>query len=426
MVDPCEITAEDFHQALMDLLPVGWAWPRDPGTTLSEFWAAVAEEFARVQGRACALLDESIPADVAELLPDYERALGLPDPCAPSNVTIDERRAAIIALLRLRGQASPASFKALALDLGYNVEVVEHRPFVCGRSRCGHQSERRPIGSPMMRHVWTVKMTTPRVRWFRCGLGGSRCGQDPHLIIERATHVECLFDRRKPSHTDVVFSYEHQIDVPAVASALLSADQDVVTDETGAVQAWTGAGRRPLHLTGASEYITASGGVVRASSAGNGSLSEVLAEPFDLPFGMSVYAACRAPDVTNRGASNRLFMLSGQDADVFQCLFPLNDDGVLLATPGGNLSASGLDASALETFAVWGFVLDAQNQSARILRNGSIIASTALSVSLTGIVRRRFLVNAALELKGALLIEQTSTEIDAAATAYLSTQHGIT
>lgn len=137
MSEPGALDAADFHRALMDLLPQGWAWPRDPETTLSRFWAAVAVEAARLQDRAAALLDESHPCGANELLPDWERALGLPDPCAAAPGTIALRQAAVCARLAARGGQSIAFLEAALAAIGVTATLGETRPFRAGHAGAG-------------------------------------------------------------------------------------------------------------------------------------------------------------------------------------------------------------------------------------------------------------------------------------------------
>ncbi|RMS34758.1 putative Tail protein [Pseudomonas coronafaciens pv. garcae] len=42
--------------------------------------AGLSREFARIDGRAFDLLNEMDPANVSELVPDWERVMNLPDP----------------------------------------------------------------------------------------------------------------------------------------------------------------------------------------------------------------------------------------------------------------------------------------------------------------------------------------------------------
>lgn len=200
-------TIAAYAEALTKLMPRGRAWPEGGGAIWARLMLALAPEFRRADQRALKLLDEADPRTCAETLPDWERVLGLPDPCTPGDATFNERRDAVVALLRFAGGASIAYFVSLADRLGYAIEVTEYRPFACARSSCGHQLEPRRIGSPTMRFVWTVALGNRRLRYFQVGIGGSQTGIDPHLKIERATDLECLIARLKPAHTVVVFDY---------------------------------------------------------------------------------------------------------------------------------------------------------------------------------------------------------------------------
>ena len=73
-----------YFSQLMGLLPPGDALAREPGSKLERLLSVPAAELARVDGRVEALLLESDPARTAEMLADWERALGLPDICYPN------------------------------------------------------------------------------------------------------------------------------------------------------------------------------------------------------------------------------------------------------------------------------------------------------------------------------------------------------
>ena len=425
MLDPCDLTAEDFHQGLMDLLPVGWAWPRDPGSVLSGVWRGVADEAARVQSRACTLLEESDPETAAELLMDWERAFGLPDPCDPDDQTAVERRAALLAKIRSLGGASIAYFVGLAADRGYEIEITERRPFICARSACGYQATPAEVGSPLMRFVWTVALQTARLRWFRTGGGGGQVGVQTHLTIERAEEIECLFSRVKPAHTEIVYDYSDDLDLVSLAAMTFHADQGLTLGAGDRVESWASGGLQNITLTGGSDYITATGGVVAASAAGSGSLLYDTIAPLDLPLGFSVFAACRVPDVAVSGSSNRLFMLYAGASTVFNAIMGAAAGQVQLTTNGGNVTATGIAEADLEAFAVWGFVVDLVTGTARILRNGVTLASGAVTSDLSGVTRYRVLLNAAIEVQGALVFDRGSAEIDAAATAHLQNIYGL-
>ena len=206
MPEPLRRPAEAYADAMAALLPTGIAWPRDPETAVMMLIGALAEEWARVDGRGADLLGrEADPRATLELLADWETAFGLPDPCVAEPLTLEDRRASLTGKMTLEGGQSRAFFIQVAADLGYSITIREHAPFMAGVSRCGDTGGRWEIGPPEMRFVWTIKAPTQRVRWFRAGSG--RAGVDHHLTIGLATDLECRIRQYAPAHTLVVFDY---------------------------------------------------------------------------------------------------------------------------------------------------------------------------------------------------------------------------
>lgn len=113
------MTADDYRVLLQALLPHGAAWPRDPDAVLTALLQAFADEFARVDVRVEDLFNEMDPRTTYELLEDFERVTGLPDPCVPAEQTVNERRAALVTRLTGQGGQSIAYFLGLAAALGY-------------------------------------------------------------------------------------------------------------------------------------------------------------------------------------------------------------------------------------------------------------------------------------------------------------------
>src|SRR5262245_35338319 len=129
----CGIPEDEWTRTLLDLLPRGPVWPRDPDTVLYRFWAAVAVEAMRIQARDCDLLAEAYPCGAAELLADWERVLGLPDECTlGGDWTLTQRRTFVCAKLAAPGGQSRAFYVALAASYGYTITIVEHWPWRIG------------------------------------------------------------------------------------------------------------------------------------------------------------------------------------------------------------------------------------------------------------------------------------------------------
>lgn len=194
-------TADYLSQARA-LLPRGLAWICAAGSRMRRLLAGLAVEFARVDSRLADLRNEADPRSTLELLSEWEAFAGLPDTCAGGvATTIEERRATLAAKLLATGGASRAYYLSLCAALGYQVEIEVYRPFVCGRSRCGDLLN----GGATVRHVWTVRVSGPRVTYFRVGQG--QCG-DSLGAIARATDLECKLQILKPAHTLLIVAYE--------------------------------------------------------------------------------------------------------------------------------------------------------------------------------------------------------------------------
>jgi|APLak6261664116_1056043.scaffolds.fasta_scaffold25499_2 uncharacterized protein YmfQ (DUF2313 family) len=199
--------ANDYLQALLAHLPTGKLWNdlRLPGSGVHEILAAVAEEFARIHVRADQLRNELDPRYTTELLSDWEAYAGLPDPCAVGvNATLQERRLALVSKLTYTSGQSRAFYQGLATAMGYDIEITEYQPFVCGLSQCGIDA----LWSygHAVRHHWTVTVNGPRVTYFRCG--ESECGIDPITKWVAADDLECRFRRLNEAHRNLHFIYQ--------------------------------------------------------------------------------------------------------------------------------------------------------------------------------------------------------------------------
>lgn len=207
---------EEYTHALAHLLPQGIAWPRWPTTVLMRCVSGFAGISGYCDGRAADLLErESDPRATVELLPDWERNWGLPDPCYEGPTDIAGRQKALVLRMTMIGAQSRQFFLDVATFLGYTVTISEYRPFMVGLDRCGDNrvisadgtQSQWPcqIGFSTMRFAWTVHVMRPQLTWFRASQG--RAGTDPHLRIGLALDLECVFRRWRPAHTEVVFDY---------------------------------------------------------------------------------------------------------------------------------------------------------------------------------------------------------------------------
>jgi uncharacterized protein YmfQ (DUF2313 family) len=132
--------ASDYKEVFNNLLPTGIAWPRESSTVLqravaglSAIWGDTVEALAGLL-----LTTESDPRSTVILLPEWERAWGLPDKCVAEPLTIADRQFALLNKMTMRGAQSRQFFIDAAARIGYtNIEIREWSPFMCGISMCG-------------------------------------------------------------------------------------------------------------------------------------------------------------------------------------------------------------------------------------------------------------------------------------------------
>ncbi|MEH2565342.1 YmfQ family protein [Bradyrhizobium sp. AZCC 2289] len=220
-------SGSDYADAFLSLLPQGQAWPRHaPDSTMARGIDGLCDYWGFVDGRAADLLEtESDPRTTVELLHDWERNWGLPDPCYTAQQTIGQRQLALVMRMTMRGAQSREFFIEVAAMLGYSITITEYRTFVVGIDRCGdnrvYGDGSNPMynewGVPIMdtngepvangelseypyyglgpetnRFYWTVHVHESSLIWFRVTKG--QCGIDPHLRIGKAPAA----GRRRP------------------------------------------------------------------------------------------------------------------------------------------------------------------------------------------------------------------------------------
>ncbi|MFN8702645.1 MAG: YmfQ family protein [Rhodospirillales bacterium] len=185
-----------YRDQLISLQPPGAAWTTEPGSTRWNMLTALAVEFARIDMRAAELREEADPRTTVEMLPDWERVAGLPDPCAGQAQTLAERRQRLVAKLAARGGQSIAYFVGIAAQLGYTVTIEEFRVFTCV-SRCIDA-----LNPPPWQYAWRVRAPANTVRTMTCA---SACDEPLRSWGNRI--LECVIGRLKPGQTHVIFAY---------------------------------------------------------------------------------------------------------------------------------------------------------------------------------------------------------------------------
>jgi len=209
-------SGDDYAEAFLALLPLGQVWPRSDESALMRVVRGLCHVWGDFETRASTLLEtESDPRKTIELLPDWERNWGLPDPCYTAPQSISERQRALLYKMTTLGGASREFMIEAAAYIGYEISITEYRPFMVGIDRVGDNRTINADGSysdypyilgpPENRYYWSVHVNATKLVWFRVTSG--QTGVDPHLRIGLADDLECLLNRIKPAHTEIIFDY---------------------------------------------------------------------------------------------------------------------------------------------------------------------------------------------------------------------------
>ena len=192
------LLADDFARAFRNLLPRGKVWPRDIASTVYAVSQAVGPTYERQTSRANNLLVDAFPATTVELLPEWEKSLGLPNPCAGMAPTIEQRRAQVLARFANTGGQSRAFYIGFARQLGYEIGIVDYAPFRASWSAAGS-----PVASEDWAFVWGITAPLNQINYFRAGVGAAG---EP-LAYWSNDVLECEMNAIKPAHTILLFLY---------------------------------------------------------------------------------------------------------------------------------------------------------------------------------------------------------------------------
>lgn len=174
-------SADDYLAAMMSLGHRGRAWPTEPGTVRSAVMIGLAQSYVRSGARAVNLIDDASPATTSELLPEWEKSLGLPDPCTVTDPSTAQRKAAVLAKFIATGGQSSEYFIAVAAALGYTITITE---------------------LPTAYH-WQINAPSITVSFFHLGIGV--CGD--FFWTTDNTELECRIRAIMPAHTVLTFNY---------------------------------------------------------------------------------------------------------------------------------------------------------------------------------------------------------------------------
>lgn len=179
-------TAEDYKRVMIALAPQGVCWPAEEDANWVKLWEALAQEYARVNGRTNDLYNEAFPDTTTELISSWERIVGLPDAFSNPDATLEERRQAVLFKLQARGGQTVVYIEDLIATLGYEAKVINGVPF---RADLSHADDF--LFDDTWAHIFIVVVQNPV--------------DNPELLEGRVRSVQ-------PAHSKSIFLYVDDLD----------------------------------------------------------------------------------------------------------------------------------------------------------------------------------------------------------------------
>nr|WP_244191863.1 putative phage tail protein [Komagataeibacter swingsii] len=175
---------------------------------LASVWSPTYE---RNSTRAANLITDAFPSTTLELLTEWEATLGLPDPCAGTSPTIQQRRAQVVARLTDNGGGSVACYVAFAAALGFDITITEYAP-----ARADLLRVEQPLYDPDWAYAWTINTPGTAIAEFTV---------DESYVEEPLTSwgsavLQCEFNRIRPAHTILLFAYTGDLSVGTWGTAV--------------------------------------------------------------------------------------------------------------------------------------------------------------------------------------------------------------
>jgi uncharacterized protein YmfQ (DUF2313 family) len=185
---------------LRSLPPVSY----DPAAaTVQAEFKAVEAPLQGVANRAAQLRVEHEPATAQLALPDWERVLGLPDPCAGLTSSFERRRADVVSKFTALGSLAAEQLVSVAQRLGHASAQVEE---FSGAS-CDSACDVKVYDPATWRFVWALRVAGD------VQVEAANCGSPCDVVLARwgDEPLFCAIERYKPAHTVGLILYGDEV-----------------------------------------------------------------------------------------------------------------------------------------------------------------------------------------------------------------------
>lgn len=189
----------DFAALLRRMQPRGKLWEGPDDTVMAQLRVGQVALMAQFAGRLAALTEsESYPPTSIELLPAWNKAFSLPDPCMAPDPTVEQQQSALAAKIAQNRGLSRASIIAVVAALGYTITIDEFRPARFGEAVFGGT-----FAGPDWGKTWQVNAPEFAIDYAK--FGSASFGD--YYASWGSTELQCVINRIAPPNTIVIFNY---------------------------------------------------------------------------------------------------------------------------------------------------------------------------------------------------------------------------
>jgi uncharacterized protein YmfQ (DUF2313 family) len=208
-------SADQFLAQVKRTAPRGRAWPRGIGTVLHQALSGFMPTAECFGTAAAGIVQDVFPATTYSVLPEWESTLGLPDPCAGENPTLQGRQSQVVARLSDSGGSSISYFVAYAKTLGFDITITQFVPARFGQAKFG-----TPYYGKEWAFIWQVNCPSLTINVAQ--FGAARFG-DPYRTWGGNVLI-CELNVRAPAHTRILYTWGAQGDPSFLDQFVLDAN----------------------------------------------------------------------------------------------------------------------------------------------------------------------------------------------------------
>ena len=193
---------QDYKEVSHKLLPKGLAWRNMLNGSFGCLLSGLSKTWSQLDYDANQALSEMNPQWSSVMLPEWEELLNLPE-CNQTGQTLTERQNAAGYKWHLKGSLNPNFYMEWIKDaFGYEIEIVTYHQHHCLRG-CNYPLYTSREDTRGDVHVYIRGASA--YRYFTV----QDRANDP-LIIGSTSIVECILNKYKPAHVELVFHYEDE------------------------------------------------------------------------------------------------------------------------------------------------------------------------------------------------------------------------